>query len=162
MKVVAKLKNASVTERKARLVADMVRGTSVADARKQLRFSQKKSSDLILGLLNSAVANAEHNDGLDPESLHVQAILVDGAGMLKRYQPRAFGRAYPIRRRKCHITLTLEGTPAPKKAAKPKKKAVASGAKKDEKKAKADDAAPAKKAVAKKPSAKKAAEKKNS
>ena len=157
MKVVAKLKNANVTERKARLVADMVRGTSVVDARKQLRFSQKKSSDLILGLLNSAVANAEHNDGLDPASLHVQAILVDGAGMLKRYQPRAFGRAYPIRRRKCHITLTLEGTPAPKKAAKPKKKAASD-------KKKADDAPKAKKASApaKKKVAKAAAVKKKS
>ncbi|MCA9375782.1 MAG: 50S ribosomal protein L22 [Candidatus Doudnabacteria bacterium] len=162
MKVSATLRHANVPERKARLVAGLVRGLSVRDAERQLKFSQKKSADLILGLLRSAVANAQHNNNLDPETLKVESVLVDGAGMFKRYQPRAFGRAYPIRRRRSHITLTIEGEVA--KVA-PKKKS-AQPAKKAEKKAETSSA-PAKKAekassdsAAKKaPKAKKAAKK---
>ena len=107
MQVTAKLNNLRVSPRKVRLVANLIRGLSIKDARVQLNFLVKKSSSPILKLLNSATANAKHNLKLDPEEMYVSAITVDGGPVLKRTMPRAMGRAYIIRKRTSHVRLTL-------------------------------------------------------
>jgi len=107
MEVTAKLNNLRMSPRKVRLVADLIRGLSIKDARVQLNFLVKKSSSPILKLLNSAAANARHNLKLDPEEMYISAITVDGGPVLKRTMPRAMGRAYIIRKRTSHVRLTL-------------------------------------------------------
>ena len=113
--VSATLSNARISARKARLVAGLIRGVSYTHAETQLRLSQKKASTLMLGVLRSAKANALHNAGLTEDSLLVQEVLVNEAGMLKRFQPRARGQAYMIRRRQCHMIVVLSGEPAASK-----------------------------------------------
>ncbi len=115
MNVSATLRSAHVSSRKAGLAAGLVRGLSAQDAVKQLKFSTLKASRLLATLLSSAVANAENVHGLDPATLKVKEVLVGSAGMIKRFQPRAFGRAFPIRHRLCHMTVTLTGDPVAKK-----------------------------------------------
>ena len=107
MQVTAKLNNLRVSPRKVRLVADLIRGLGMKDARVQLSFLVKKSSLPILKLLNSAAANARHNLKLDPEEMYISAITVDGGPVLKRTMPRAMGRTYVIRKRTSHVRLTL-------------------------------------------------------
>lgn len=105
----AKLRNLQISPRKVRLVADMVRGVSVAEAQRALAYSPKAASRSVLKLINSAVANADHNFKLDTSSLRVKAIMVGEGPMLKRYQPRAFGRAGMLRKRMSHVKVILEG-----------------------------------------------------
>ena len=107
METVAKLKSARISAQKARLVADQIRGKSVADALNILTFSPKKGAELIKKVLESAIANAEHNDGADVDELKVSTIFVDEAMTMKRIRPRAKGRADRILKRTCHITVKV-------------------------------------------------------
>lgn len=107
MEVTAKLKNAPLSAQKCRLVADMVRNMSVSAALNVLKFTTKKGAQLMLKLLESAVANAENNNGADIDELKVGKVCVDEATTLKRISPRAKGRANRISKRTCHITLIV-------------------------------------------------------
>ena len=107
MEVSARLSHVHISAQKARLVADVVRGLSVADAQNALRFSNKKAAAIISKLLDSAASNAEHNEGADIDDLRVSAIHVDEGRSMKRYRPRAKGRAAPIIKRSAHITITV-------------------------------------------------------
>ena len=89
MEVVAKLKGARMSAQKARLVADQIRGKSVESALEILQFSTKKGADIIKKVLESAIANAEHNDGADVDELKVSTIFVDEGMTMKRIKPRA-------------------------------------------------------------------------
>jgi len=100
-------KQAKISAQKARLVADQIRGRSVEDASNILRFSVKKSAELIGKVLNSAVANAENNLGADVDALRVSAIMVNEGPSLKRMMPRAKGRGNRIVKRSCHITVEV-------------------------------------------------------
>jgi large subunit ribosomal protein L22 len=103
----AKLSDARLSPQKARLVADQVRGLQVEKALNILNFSPKKAAVILKKLLMSAVANAEHNQGLDIDSLTIARIFVDEAPRLKRFMPRAKGRANRIVKRNCHITVVI-------------------------------------------------------
>ncbi|HSG62908.1 MAG TPA: 50S ribosomal protein L22 [Pseudomonadales bacterium] len=107
MEVAASLKGARISAQKARLVADQVRGKSVEDALNLLSFSTKKGADIIKKVLNSAIANAEHNEGADIDELKVSTIFVDEGMTMKRIKPRAKGRADRIFKRTCHITVKV-------------------------------------------------------
>lgn len=107
MEVAAKLNGARLSAQKARLVADQVRGKAVEDALNILSFSPKKAAQLIKKVLESAIANAEHNDGLDVDDLKVSTIFVDEGATMKRIKPRAKGRADRILKRTCHITVKV-------------------------------------------------------
>lgn len=119
MEVKAKVKNIRISPKKVRLVADLIRGKHVNFALQQLMFSPKKSSTPIEKLLKSAIANAEHNFNLDQEDLYVKEITVDEGMTLKRWMPRAFGRATTIRKRSSHINIVL-GSKEEEKASEPK------------------------------------------
>ena len=93
--------------RKARLVADLVRGKSVADAQAILAYSTRAAAVPVRKVLQSAVANADHNHGLDPRELVLARVTVDEGPTLKRYRPRAMGRATSLHKRTCHITIGL-------------------------------------------------------
>src|SRR5690606_5773314 len=97
---------------KARLVADQVRGKPVGEALNVLGFSTKKAAALIKKVLNSAIANAEHNEGADVDELRVASICVDEGMTLKRIKPRAKGRADRISKRTCHITIKVSDSSA--------------------------------------------------
>ena len=107
MEVAAKLKGARISAHKARLVADQIRGRSVGEALDILNFSTKKGAHLVRKLLESAIANAEHNEGADVDELSVATIYVDEGMTMKRIKPRAKGRADRILKRSCHITLAV-------------------------------------------------------
>lgn len=107
MEVAAKLKGARMSAQKARLVADQVRGKSVEAALEILQFSTKKGADIIKKVLESAIANAEHNDGADVDELKVSTIFVDEGMTMKRIKPRAKGRSDRILKRSCHITVKV-------------------------------------------------------
>lgn len=102
----AKLSYLRVAPRKARLVVDQIRGKAVVEAENILMFSERAVSKNILKLLKSAVANADLK-GLDVDSLMVSEVWVDGGPIVKRYRPRAMGRASRIHKRTSHITLIL-------------------------------------------------------
>ena len=105
--VQAKLTGARLSAQKARLVADQIRGKKVEDALDLLTFSTKKGAHLIKKVLESAVANAENNDGMDIDDLAVTTIFVDEGMTMKRLRPRAKGRADRIFKRTCHITVKV-------------------------------------------------------
>jgi len=107
MQVGARLKGAKISAQKARLVADQIRGKEVGEALDILNFSNKKGSHLVKKLLESAIANAEHNEGADVDELKVAKIHVDEGLTMKRIRPRAKGRADRILKRTCHITLAV-------------------------------------------------------
>lgn len=107
MEVSARLKGAGLSAQKARLVADQIRGKGVEEALDLLKFSPKKGSDIIIKILNSAIANAEHNEGADVDELTVSSIFVDEGMTMKRLRPRAKGRADRILKRSCHITVKV-------------------------------------------------------
>ncbi len=92
---------------KVRRVLDQIRGRSYREALIVLEFMPYRACDPILKVLRSAVANAEHNDGLDPSTLVVSQAFADGGPSLKRFRPRAQGRAYQIRKPTCHITVAV-------------------------------------------------------
>jgi len=107
MEVAAKLKGARISAQKARLVADQVRGMAVEDALSLLEFSNKKAAHIVKKVLDSAIANAENNEGADVDELKVSSIYVDEGMTMKRLRPRAKGRADRILKRSCHITVKV-------------------------------------------------------
>ena len=107
MEVGAKLKGARMSAQKARLVADQIRGKQVGEALNILNFSTKKGAHIVRKLLESAIANAENNEGADVDELSVAHIFVDEGTTMKRIRPRAKGRADRIFKRTCHITLAV-------------------------------------------------------
>ena len=107
MEVAARLNGARLSAQKARLVADQIRGKPVGEALNILAFSTKKGAHLVRKLLESAIANAEHNEAADVDELSVSLIHVDEGITMKRIKPRAKGRADRILKRGCHISLAV-------------------------------------------------------
>ena len=107
MEVSASLKNAGISAQKARLVADQIRGKTAEKALEILSFSPKNAAILVKKALNSAIANAEHNEGLDIDELRVSTVFVDEGLSMKRIFPRPKGRADRILKRTCHITVKV-------------------------------------------------------
>jgi len=107
MEVAAKLSGAQLSAQKARLVADQIRGKGVEEALDILAFSPKKGAAILKKVLESAIANAEHNEGADVDELTVSTIFVDEGTTMKRIKPRAKGRADRILKRSCHITVKV-------------------------------------------------------
>ena len=105
--VTAKLRFLRMGPRKVRLIVDMIRGKKVTRALDLLSVMPKRAARPVLKLLNSAVANAKHNHSLAVEDLKVAQIYVDGGPVLKRWMPKAHGRATPVRERTSHINLVL-------------------------------------------------------
>lgn len=105
METYAKLRFARVSPQKTRLVADQVRGLPVESALEILQFSTKKAAAVVHKLLESAVANAEHNEGADIDELRVATIMVDEGPIMKRMKPRARGSADRILKRTSHVTI---------------------------------------------------------
>jgi large subunit ribosomal protein L22 len=120
-----------ISPSKARRVVNLVRGLPAKEALTVLQFAPQAASEQVYKVLASAIANAENNERLDPDALLVSEAFVDEGPTLKRFRPRAQGRAYRIRKRTCHITVAVEAV----QVARPAKKAAA-----------AKKAAPAKKA----------------
>ncbi len=108
MPITAKLRHLRISPRKVRLVTDLVKGLSVEEAEKQLKFLNKKAARPVLKLLNSAIANAQHNASLAKEILYVKDITVEPGPTLKRWRPRAMGRSAPIMKRTSHINIILD------------------------------------------------------
>ncbi len=107
METTASLRNARISPQKARLVADQIRGMGVEPALQSLQFSTKKGAAIMKKLLESAIANAEHNDGADIDELKVSTVFVDAGPTHKRIQARAKGRANRILKRTSHITVAV-------------------------------------------------------
>lgn len=105
--VAASHKGARISAQKARLVADQIRGKAVGEALDLLSYSPKKAAVLVKKVLESAIANAEHNDGMDIDELKVSTVFVDEGMTMKRIRPRAKGRADRILKRSCHITVKV-------------------------------------------------------
>jgi large subunit ribosomal protein L22 len=124
-------KHVRISPNKARRVVNLVRGLPAKEALTVLQFAPQAASEQVYKVLASAIANAENNERLDPDALLVSEAFVDEGPTLKRFRPRAQGRAYRIRKRTCHITIAVEAV----QVARPAKKAAA-----------AKKAAPAKKA----------------
>jgi large subunit ribosomal protein L22 len=142
---------------KARRVVDLIRGRHVDDARRVLKFTQRGASAPIAKVLESAIANAEHNNALPPDELIVSRAWVDEGPTLRRFRPRALGRATRIRKRTCHIAIVVGRPP----------EVIADLATRTERKkptrrrrSEATDETPAEKAPAKKTTAKKTTAKK--
>ena len=96
-----------ISPRKVKIVADLIRGKSLPQATAILMTTPKAASEPLLKLMNSAAANAENNHGMDPEKLYVAFALADPGPIIKRFRPRAQGRAYRINKRTSHITVIL-------------------------------------------------------
>ena len=107
METTAKMRHARISPQKCRLVADVVRGKPVGQALSILKFMPKKGAALVRKVLESAIANAEHNHGADIDELKVSRIEVDAAPMLKRFHARAKGRGNRILKRHSHITVRV-------------------------------------------------------
>jgi large subunit ribosomal protein L22 len=107
MQVEAKLKYARISAQKARLVADQIRGLKVEKALNVLSFSARKGAGIIKKVLESAIANAEHNEGADIDELTVAVVKIDEGPTMKRIRARAKGRANRVMKRTSHISLTV-------------------------------------------------------
>ncbi|MCK4653874.1 MAG: 50S ribosomal protein L22 [Candidatus Cloacimonetes bacterium] len=108
MEAIARVKNLRGSARKARLILDLIRGKSVHEAQQILNFSKKRVAFDVAKLLNSAVANATMKEGkADIDNMYVSEVFADDGPIMRRYRPRAQGRATIIRRRTCHITLQI-------------------------------------------------------
>jgi large subunit ribosomal protein L22 len=107
MKVHAEAKHIRQSPYKVRRVLDLVRGLPVEEARHVLAFTDRRAADPVTKVLNSAVANAEHNFALDSDELVIAEAFADEGPTLKRWRPRARGRATRIRKRTCHITIVV-------------------------------------------------------
>ena len=108
MEVKAKVSYARIAPRKIRLVADLVRGKDVNEAVQILSFTNKRSAPVLKKLIQSAVANADQKKTIDIDTLYIKHITVDQGPTLKRYMPRAMGRASEIRKKTSHINLVLD------------------------------------------------------
>jgi len=104
----AYLKNYRQSPRKVRLVADFVRGKKVGEILAQIKFLNKRASEPIKKLIESASANAKNNFGLEKEDLYIKEIQVNKGFTLKRWRPRAFGRAHPVHKHSSNVTVVLE------------------------------------------------------
>ncbi|AQV95898.1 MULTISPECIES: 50S ribosomal protein L22 [Cupriavidus] len=107
MEVKAIHRGARISAQKTRLVADQIRGLPIERALNVLTFSPKKAAGIVKKVVESAIANAEHNEGADIDELKVKSIFVDKATSLKRFTARAKGRGNRIEKQTCHITVTL-------------------------------------------------------
>ncbi|MCK5190928.1 MAG: 50S ribosomal protein L22 [Methylococcales bacterium] len=107
MEISAKLSNAPLSAQKARLVGGQIRGLPVEKALNTLKFSTKKAAAIIVKVLESAIANAEHNESADIDELFVSTVFVNEGSTLKRVRARAKGRANHILKRTCHITVKV-------------------------------------------------------
>ncbi|MEZ5615013.1 MAG: 50S ribosomal protein L22 [Rhodocyclaceae bacterium] len=114
METNAILRGVRLSAQKGRLVADQIRGLPVDQALNVLSFSPKKGAKIIKKVLESAIANAEHNDGADIDTLQVRTIHVERGTVLKRFMPRAKGRGFKILKPTCHIYVTVGDAPAKK------------------------------------------------
>ncbi len=101
-----------VSARKARLVADLIRGKGVPEAQAILAFSTRDAAEPVRKVLESAMANADHNHGMNARELVLSHVVIDEGPTMRRYRPRAQGRATRIRKRTCHITIGLSPAPA--------------------------------------------------
>ena len=110
MATVATLRNAKISPQKVRLVADQIRGMPVEHAINLLTFSNKKAAKILKKVLESAVANAEHNDAADIDDLEVGEVMIDEGPTMKRWRARARGRANKILKRMSHVTITVQET----------------------------------------------------
>ena len=108
MPVRAKLRNLRIAPRKVRMVADLIRRKPVVEAENILKFTVKRAAPVILKLLNSAVANAKNNFKMEKENLYIQRIWVDEGPKMKRWLPRARGKADEIQKKTSHITIILD------------------------------------------------------
>lgn len=108
MKVTAKAKYIRVSPRKVRLVVDLVRGKKAEEALAILKFTPKAAAADVIKVIKSAVANAEHNFNLRRKDLVISEIMADAGPTLKRFEPRARGMAYEIKKRTSHITVSVE------------------------------------------------------
>ena len=108
MEVKARLKFVRVSPRKAQLVADLVRGKGSEEALNILTFTKKSAAKIIIKLLKSAIANATQKKNTDVDRLYIKKITVDQGPTMKRFQPRALGRATTIRKRTSHINIVLD------------------------------------------------------
>ncbi len=161
MEVKASIKNLNIAPKKVRLVAGLVRGKKVDDALDQLRFLNKKSAQSIADLIRAGIANAEHNFKLSADNLMIKEIRVDKGMTLKRWTPRAFGRATTINKIMSHVNLVLaEAQPSSANAEKKEGEAEPQAKKAAVKKPAAQKAVAPKKTAAKKPAAKKQTTKK--
>lgn len=107
MEIKAQAKYIRMSPKKIRQICDVIRGMEASQAETQLQFIKRRAAKPVLKLLRSALANAKHNFGLEKENLYIQKIVADEGPTLYRWQPRAFGRATPRRRRASHISLIL-------------------------------------------------------
>jgi len=107
MEIKASAKNVRISPKKVRLVIGLIKGRNIKDAQAQLAFSKKNAAKSVLKVLNSAVANALHNYKIDQSNLFIKYAFVDDAITIKRWMPRAFGRATPLRKRGSHIGIVL-------------------------------------------------------
>ncbi len=107
MEVAAKLKHAKISAQKVRLVADQVRGKPVEQALQLLSFSPKKAAAIVKKVLESAIANAEHNEGADIDELKVSTIYIDEGPSMRRWRARAKGRVNHIIKRTSHVTVMV-------------------------------------------------------
>ena len=113
----AKARYVRVSPMKARRVVDMIRGLPATEALTVLKFAPQAASEQVYKVLASAIANAENNERLDPDSLLVAEAYVDEGPTMKRFRPRAQGRAYRIRKRTSHITVVVESRESQKEGA---------------------------------------------
>ena len=107
MEVSAKLIRAGMAAQKARLVVDQIRGKSAETAVELLKFSQKKAAKVIKKVVDSAIANASENEGVDLDDLFIKTVFVDEGPVLKRFHARARGRGNQILKRSCHVTVIV-------------------------------------------------------
>ncbi len=96
-----------ISPRKVRLIMDQIRGKDVEEALNLLSFSRQKGSNILKKLVNSAIANAQQSSDIDVDNLYIHKIFADEGPVLKRFRPRAMGRATRIRKRTSHLTVTL-------------------------------------------------------
>ncbi|MBI2644115.1 MAG: 50S ribosomal protein L22 [Candidatus Wildermuthbacteria bacterium] len=115
MKAIARLQYLRISARKVRMVADVIRGKRVPEARMLLRFLIKRGAEPVLKTLHSAVVSAKNNQGIEEDNLYISKIVVDDGPKLKRFRPRARGAAYPIQKKVSHITIELDEIESGKK-----------------------------------------------
>jgi large subunit ribosomal protein L22 len=154
----AQAKYVRMSPRKARLVAEHIRGRSVPEARAVLAFTSREAAGVLQKVLQSAVSNAEANHGIAEDRLYVKTTYVDGGPVMKRWRARARGRVARIRKRTCHITVTLVEAPlTPTQAATKEAEATESATAKSAPAKKKTAAASKKKTASKRPAKKKGA-----
>ncbi|AFZ83003.1 MAG: 50S ribosomal protein L22 [Candidatus Kinetoplastibacterium crithidii] len=107
METTAVIRGVHISSQKTRLVADLIRGKTVAQALNILKFSPKKAAGILKKAVDSAIANAEHNNGADIDELRVNAIFIDKGQSMKRFSARAKGRGNRIEKQTCHITVKV-------------------------------------------------------